>query len=142
MCRYTSSAKSVRSFGENFSLFWGRDGKKTHGQEGMFSMFPWRFLHVVNRGIKSGMMRSSTWLRDFVLAAFLQDCLLLENRTQRGISELRSACVLILSKSRIYSELGTFSAKWLEATQQQGVLRTCVAFALRFVFACSYWTFG
>ena len=46
-----------------------------------------------------------------MLAAFLQECLLLEHRTQRGISELRSACELVLSKSRICSELGTFSCE-------------------------------
>ena len=64
----------------------------THGHEGSFSTFPWRFLHVVNKGIKSGKMRPYTKLRDFELAAFLQECSLLEHRTQRGISELRSAC--------------------------------------------------
>ena len=78
-----------------------------------------------------------------MLAAFLQECLLLEHRIQRGISELRSACVqllVVLSKYRNCSELGTFPAKGLAATQQQGLLRTYVAFAFRFVFACSNWT--
>ena len=74
-------------------------------------------------------------------AAFLQECLLLEHKIQSGISELRSACVQLgLSKSRKCSELGTFPAKGLAATQQQSLLRAYVAFALRFVFACSYWT--
>ena len=64
-----------------------------------------------------------------MLAAFLQECLLLEHRAQRGISELRSACVqLVLSKSRICVELGTFPAKGLAATQQQGLLQTYGAF--------------
>ena len=60
-----------------------------------------------------------------MLAAFLQECLLFkEHRTQRGISELRSACVQqVLSKFRICSELGTFPAKGLVATQQQGLVR-------------------
>ena len=56
-----------------------------------------------------------------MLAAFLQE----EHRTQRGISELLSACVQqVLFKSRICSELGPFPAnfKGLAATQQQGLL--------------------
>ena len=64
----------------------------TRGHECSFGTLPWRFLHVVNKGIKSQMMRTSTKLRDFVLAAFLQECSLLEQKTQRVSSELRSAC--------------------------------------------------
>ena len=56
-----------------------------------------------------------------MLAASLQECVLFEHRTQIGISELRSACVpLVLAKSRICSELGTYPAKGLAATPQQG----------------------
>ena len=66
-----------------------------------------------------------------MLAAFLQECWLLEQRIQSGISELLSACVqLVLSKSRKCSELGTFPAKGLATTQQQGLLLAYVAFAL------------
>ena len=109
MCRYTSSAKSVQSFGENFSLFWGDRVKRPMGMKARLARSFGRFLHVVNKGIKSGMMRPSTKLRDFVLAAFLQECLLLEHRTQRGISQLRSACVqLVLSNLGLAVSLGLF----------------------------------
>ena len=59
----TSSAKSVRSFPGKISLFYrsSRQGETTRGQEHSFSTFPWQFLHVVNKGIKSGMMRPSTY---------------------------------------------------------------------------------
>ena len=84
---------SVHELRQVFSVFWGKLFRNQAFQEA---------------GIKSGMMRPSTQLRDFEFAAFLQECLLLEHRTQRGISELRSVCVqLVLSKSRICSELGT-----------------------------------
>ena len=59
VCGYTRSAKFFRPFGENCSVFWGRQGEMTHGHEGSFSTFLWRFLHVMNKGIKSGMMRPS-----------------------------------------------------------------------------------
>ena len=58
VCGYTSSAKFFRPFGENCSVFWGRQGETTHGHEGSFSRCPWRFLHVVNKGIKSGSLQS------------------------------------------------------------------------------------
>ena len=51
---------SVLELRQVFSVFWGRQGETTHGHEGSFSTFPWRFLHVVNKGIKSGMMHPST----------------------------------------------------------------------------------
>ena len=35
MCDYTSFAKFFRSFGETFSVFWGRQGETTHGHEGL-----------------------------------------------------------------------------------------------------------
>ena len=50
-------------------------------------------------------------VEEFMLAAFLQECLLLEHMTQRRIREMRSASVqVVLSKSRICSEPGTFPA--------------------------------
>ena len=96
----------------------------THWHEGSFSTFPWRFLHVVKRGIKSWVMRPSTLLRDFMLAAFLRECLLLERRTQRGISELRSACSYFFPNLGFAVSWGLFPAKGLATTHQQSLLWT------------------
>ena len=109
--------------------------------ESSVSMFPWRLLHVVNRGMKSGIILPSSQLRDFVSAALVQECLLLEHRTQRRISELRSVCSQFFPNLG-FAVLGTFSyfAKGLVTAQQQSLQRTWVAYALNIMFVRSHWT--
>ena len=64
-----SESVSVHELRQAGSVFWGKlfallgeTGRNNPwaSSEGSFSTFPWRFLHVVNKGIKSGMMRLST----------------------------------------------------------------------------------
>ena len=97
-------------------------------------MFPWWLLQDVNKGMKSGITLPSSQLRDLVLAALLQECSLLEHRTQRRISELRSVCSQFFPNLG-FAVLGTFSyfVKGLVTAQQQILQRTWVAFALSIV---------
>ena len=78
----------------------------TDGHGNSLSTFPWWFLHFVNKRIKSEMMLLSSLLRNFALAALIQERLLFERRTQRGVSDLCSLCSLFFPE---FAVLGTFS---------------------------------
>ena len=76
-------------------------------------------------------MLLSSSLRNFASAALLQARLLLENRTQRGVSELRYVCNKFFPNPGL-GVPGTFSlfAKGLAMAQQQSLQRRLVAFAI------------
>ena len=130
----SNSAKSVHSVTRDSA------NDPCLGHERSFTTFLWRVSRVVNKRIKSEMMRPSTLLMNLVLAAPLQECW--EHTDHRASSEVRSACSYFIPNLEFARWAKGFSnfAKGLATVQQQNSQRTKEAFALSVVFAYSYWT--